>query len=126
MTLDIVRWLVNIVSIIIFIAFLRKFFQLVEKNYGAYMILILNISHLASPIVNLLTHLFVTPQSSEKQVTIFAVTARWIYCFSLFWSASVAIFTYKVLKAETLFRFKQYMTGSLAGCALLAFAVCCP
>jgi len=115
---------IDIITIISLLSFLRSFLSTKEKNYGLYMILILNISDLAYPITNLLT-IFLS--KNPQNLKIIGPMVVSIYSFFVVWSAAFAIYTYMLLKSihqGSFFNYKCFMF--LAITISLFFAILFP
>lgn len=98
-----------VLDVLIIIAsglFLYSFIKLSDKNYGLYMILILNISDLIYPVMNLLVTICVKSQFSAN---IFAAFSEFLFGFGLYWSTFIAILIYTVLNWRAIVNPKLYM-----------------
>jgi len=113
---EIEAWVSNIIIIIASFIFLSKFIALKGKNYGLYMILILNVSDLTFPLTNII-QLFVDNPTVE---TILSSMGPAIYRFSLYWSTAIALFVYLVVQGERLFNPKIFVIWAMVVCTLFS------
>jgi len=109
-------WISNIIIIAASFIFLSKFTALKQKNYGLYMILILAIADLTFPLTNII-QLFVHNPTIENILNSLGLT---IYQFSLYWSMVIAFFVYLVVKGESLFNPKIFISRALVLCTLFS------
>jgi len=107
----------NFVILIASLMFLYRFGKIEQKNYGLYMILVLNITDLGFVAVNFLSQLF---QNDPEVSSFFAALGPPMFRFSLYWSASMAYFIYLVIYDQKLFSPKTFFFKSLIWCLLLS------
>jgi len=109
----------NILTFIASVVFLYRFFKIPTKNYGLYMILVLNITDLAFLFVNFLSQIFMAEQAVSN---FFGALGPPIFRFSLYWSAWIAYFIYLVMNSEKLFSPKGFFFKALIWCLILSLA----
>lgn len=98
-----------VLDVLIIIAsglFLYSYIRLPEKNYGLYMILVLNISDLIYPVMNLLVTICVKSQLSAN---LFAGFSQFLFGFGLYWSMFIAVLIYTVLNWRAIVNPKLFM-----------------
>jgi len=107
----------NFVILIASMLFLYRFWRIEQKNYGLYMILVLNITDLAFVAVNFLSQIFMDDAAVSN---FFGALGPPIFRFSLYWSASMAYFIYLVIYDQKLFSPKAFFLKSLFWCIILS------
>jgi len=99
----------------VFLIFLYKFIWHSQRNYPIKMMIALTILFLLCPISNLLSP-YVTV---TKTVTLFFECFRiFIFKFGLYWSSAVAILTYWILEAKSIFPFRPFIICAIIICVL--------
>ena len=112
-------WTINFLIIVSTAIFFVHFIRLRAKSIGMYMILVLTLSDLSFPLMNMITNFIVgTGEIYEKSLYITAVA---MYRFSLYWSTALAIFSYLILGQMLTFNGKKFLLYSLLICAICAF-----
>ena len=114
-------WLTNIFITIASFLFIRSFCQVREKSTGLYMILILTLSDFAFLVLNIVTILL---EKNEQWDNILYYTTGIIFCFSLYWAAAIAVFSYKILTATRSFNSGGFLKKALL--AVGALTMYCP
>ena len=106
-------WVSNIIIVLASIVFLLKFSKIKTKNYGLYMILILNLADLSFPLVSILTHFFV---NKPGVANFLAACGDLMYRFSLLWSTAIAYFLFLVVRNQKIFDPKKFLSRSFFFC----------
>jgi len=106
-------WITNIIIVIASAVFLSKFSRIQTKNYGLYMILILNIADLFFPLLSILTELF---GHTPGIANFLALCGPTMYKFSLLWSTAIAYFLFLVVRNQKIFDPKKFIYVSFLWC----------
>jgi len=88
-----------------------------EKNYGLFMIIILNMSYFLNGLYEITRPFF---ESNREVVLVLDLVSRGNYDFGMFWAAAFACFTHLVLNSRTYFNFRLFVTISLVLCLAAA------
>ena len=110
-------WATNLLIIFFASIVLLRFTKLRDKTAGLYMILILTISDLLFPLMNILTIQFV---NSFQSAVIFGSISSFINRFSLYWSAAIAIYTYQILTSRNFDENKFIKKSLIVCCSVVA------
>ncbi len=102
-------WISNVIIVLASIVFLLKFSKIKSKNYGLYMILILNLADLSFPLVSILTHF---TANTPGVANFLAACGDLMYRFSLLWSTAIAYFLFLVVRNQKVFDPKKFLTRS--------------
>ncbi len=113
-------WVTNTLVIVASVFFLAKFYTLNSKNYGLYMILILNLIDLTFSLSNIIVINFVKSQEIQDSFSLFGPA---LYRFSLFWSTAIAYFVFLVVRRRSIFDPKRFIIKALLLCLFLASLV---
>ena len=115
-------WLINALITITSFLFVFSFCRLKEKSIGLYMILILTLSDFSFPLMNMITVMIEINKEWDHILYIVAVV---LFCFSLYWSTVIAVFSYKILAVKKIFDSSGFLRKSLLYCAILCMFCPC-
>ena len=110
-------WISTIITILAVLFFLWSFFRLKEKSYSQYMILILTIADFGYPLKITLDYYFVRDLPSAYIMSYFGT---YVYRWSLYWSATIGIFTYKLLTQDHIFNPKRFIIKAVIWCSIFS------
>ena len=118
-----ITWIINTLIVGSTLIFLFHFIRLRTKSTGMYMILVLTLSDLSFPLMNMITNFVVgTGEINENALYI---TAVGMYRFSLYWSTAIAVFSYLILAENMIFTGKKFLLYSLLICGILSLFCPC-
>jgi len=115
---------IDVAVIITFSAFLLSFLKTCEKNYGLLMILILTLSDLGYPIMNILTTIW---HKYNLDINVLGPFALSVNGFNLYWTAALAVYTHLLfdsIKNYKAFHYKRFICSAFLIC--LAFSLALP
>ena len=112
-------YIINALILIFSLFFIISFLKLRETNHGVYMILILSISDILFPLLNLYLKLF----DGKGAINVVAPASAGIYQFGLLWSTSIAVFVFVIFKYKKPFNPKLFLVHSFLACAAVSSIV---
>lgn len=113
-------WLINASTFIVSSALLYSFSKLKRKAFGLYLIFILNVIAVIFSFVSMLGY-FV--QKDQATAVIFGSLQVALYNFALYWSTSIAIFVYIIMKYKRGFDSNKLMGYGVGGSAAFALTI---
>jgi len=112
-------YIIDFLILISSLVFIISFLKMRDTNHGVYMILILSISDILFPLLNLYLKLF----DAKGAINIVAPASAGIYQFGLLWSTSIAIFVFVIFKYKNPFNPRLFFIHSFLSCIVVSMIV---